>query len=125
MRNEPCKQCGFMDFYVKGKFSYCRPCHNQAQRRYAAKNSDRQLLQPPAYSLEYLMTKKKSAHAAKTHCKKGHPFSGDNVKITSQDNGRLMRRYCRACKRNAKRVKYGLEPEPSPMTLGKMLDEQG
>lgn len=31
----------------------------------------------------------------KTHCPKGHPYSGDNLKVF--DNGRKRKRYCRTC----------------------------
>lgn len=123
MRSEPCKKCNNFDWYIKGQFSYCRPCHSEAQKRYAKKISDKELLKPPAYSLEQLMAMRKSFHKAKTHCVNGHPFSGDNVRISSQRNGRNLRRRCRACERNAKRVSYGLAPEPLPVTLGQLLED--
>jgi len=123
MRTEPCKQCNMFDFYYRGTFSYCRPCHSQAQRRYAAKQTEKQLVQPPRRSLEEILELKNSFSRNKTHCVNGHPFSGDNVRYSSQKGGRNMFRRCRACERNAKRVKYGLAPEPTPMTLGKLLEE--
>jgi hypothetical protein len=122
MRSEPCKKCNNFDFYEKGTFSYCRPCHAEAQRRYAAKSSDRELLKPPTHSLEHLMARGNHPQRTKTHCVNGHPFSGDNVRISSQKNGKVARRCCRTCERNAKRVRYGLAPEPQPMTLGRLLE---
>jgi hypothetical protein len=35
-------------------------------------------------------------HAAKTHCPQGHPYAGDNLRITSTPSGG-QRRQCRAC----------------------------
>jgi hypothetical protein len=40
-----------------------------------------------------------AANAAKTHCKYGHPLSGDNLRITAG------RRVCRECERRAAREK--------------------
>lgn len=40
-----------------------------------------------------------SLHAKKTHCPAGHPYSGDNVRVT---NGS---RFCRACSRIASQVR--------------------
>lgn len=123
MRNEPCNKCGMFDRYEKGKFSYCRPCHNEAQKKYKTNRSEKDLLKPPAYSLEQLMAMPRSFSKAKSHCINGHPFSGDNVRISSQRNGKHLRRRCRTCERNAKRVSYGLQPEPRPMSLGQLLEE--
>ncbi len=36
-----------------------------------------------------------AVHAAKTHCLRGHPFSGDNLYVTPRSG----RRQCRACQR--------------------------
>jgi len=122
MRSEPCKKCNMFDFYSKGNFSYCRPCHSEAQKRYANKIGDKELLKAPSYSLEQLMNERSSFNRTKTHCIKGHALTGDNVRVSSQRKGRHLRRMCRTCERNAKRVKYGLSPEPAPKTLGSMLE---
>ena len=55
---------------------------------------------------------KKGRHyeAAKTHCDKGHPLSGDNLRITKQceKSGRKgFRRACKMCERGRLRVKAG------------------
>lgn len=39
-------------------------------------------------------------HAKKTHCPKGHPYSGDNLYVGAKGN-----RVCRACGREKARVK--------------------
>lgn len=36
-------------------------------------------------------------HAKKTHCQKGHPFSGKNLSIRLKENGTKMRQ-CRTCR---------------------------
>ena len=40
-------------------------------------------------------------HARKTHCKRGHEFSGDNLRIIESDQGSWIRkeRRCRTCDR--------------------------
>lgn len=122
MRIDPCKQCGAFDFYVKGKFSYCRPCHSEAQKRYVQnKRTGTTISRKPLKSkpLSTLLTKKK-IKAPKSHCAQGHPFSGDNVRL--EFTGTRLRR-CRACERNAKRVTYGLAPEPAPTRLSELLGE--
>lgn len=35
--------------------------------------------------------------SSKTHCPHGHPYSGDNLVIMNQANGRFRKRICRAC----------------------------
>jgi hypothetical protein len=63
------------------------------------------------------------SHASnKTHCPKGHRYSRENTRYTSQRKGKDVNRKCRACERNAKRVSYGLEPEPLPTKLSALLD---
>lgn len=130
MRNDFCSKCGSVDWYIKGTFSYCRPCHNEAQKRYAEnkrRGSKPETLGPPKQTLEYMFGegKKGAPRREKTHCRKGHPFSGDNVAVSSQRGGRHLRRRCRACDRNAKRVRYGLAPEPNPIKLSDLFDIDG
>lgn len=122
MRTEPCKNCGSVDRYVKGKFSYCRPCHSEAQKRYIT-NKSLGLAVPtknaPNRSLEYLISLGNKTNL-KANCRRGHPYSGDNVRI-EQQHGRLKRR-CKACERDAKRVSYGLAPASDPVRLSDLLD---
>lgn len=44
-------------------------------------------------------------HASKTHCKYGHPFEGDNVRVRQKPNG-LFQRNCRACQKLWKKIAY-------------------
>lgn len=122
-RTEPCKKCQAFDWYIRGNFSYCRPCHTESQKKYlqnkAQGSTDRQLLKPPSHSLGFIV----SNGPDKVFCSKGHPLFGDNVRISSQRNGRNLRRCCRTCERNAKRVSYGLAPEGAPARLSELLDK--
>ncbi len=122
MRHEPCSKCGAHDWYIKGEFSYCRPCHNEAQRRYASNKRmgiSPPKKTPPKRSLEYMLSLGNKTNL-KPVCSNGHPYSGDNVRV-EQQHGRLKRR-CRTCERDAKRVRYGLAPEPAPVRLTDLLD---
>ena len=44
----------------------------------------------------------------KTHCKRGHPLSGDNLRIIVR--GKRMMRICRECNRARKRAYYYGQP---------------
>lgn len=121
MNSEPCKKCGLTDRYIKGEFSYCRPCHSEAQKRYLqrkAMGESVELLRPPNIPLHQQNFSKKT----KRVCKNGHLLSGDNVRTSSQRRGRHYRLMCRTCERNAKRVRYGLAAEPAGATLSELLD---
>lgn len=121
MNNEACSKCGLFDRYVKGKFSYCRPCHTEAQKRYAqrkAQGDTLENLQPPAQPLSKLLNQSGN----KLRCPQGHLMRGDNVVESSQRGGRHLRRRCKACERNAKRVTYELQPEPAHIKLSDLLD---
>jgi hypothetical protein len=119
-----CKKCGLSDRYVKGKFSYCRPCHCEAQKRYIqrkATGESVEIKRPPNQQLSSML-RDSSHEASKKRCPQGHPYSGSNVRTSSQRGGRNINRKCRACERNRKRVSYGLQPEPNPTRLTELLD---
>lgn len=40
---------------------------------------------------------------SQTHCKNGHPLSGDNLRVERNDNGEMTRRRCKTCQ-----AEYGL-----------------
>lgn len=40
-----------------------------------------------------------AAHAQKTHCRNGHPLSGDNVSVVKNGKKQAMARKCLACRR--------------------------
>ncbi len=126
IKDEPCRQCGNFNKYVKGDFSYCRTCHNEAQKKYA---ENRKLgIRPetkggPNRSLKHLLSQgMRGRKELKAFCIHNHPLSGDNVRLDTQ-RGRLLRR-CKACERNAKRRTYGLAPEPEPISLTNLLDDR-
>jgi hypothetical protein len=123
-RTEPCKKCNLFDFYYRGDFSYCRPCHAESQRRYRERIATGETLEtvkPPSYPL-YLLSSKNNFESKKVACPKGHPLRGDNVRITSQRKGSHVNRKCRACDRDSKRVRYGLEEETTSVRLIDLLE---
>lgn len=124
MRTDPCSKCGNFDFYVKGNFSYCRPCHTDAQKRYMQRKSvgdEVEVLKAPSRLLHEHDFKVIPSRRRLT-CKNGHPVNSENVRVSSQRNGRHLDRRCRACERDAKRVKYGLRVEAPPKKLSELLD---
>lgn len=125
-RTEPCKKCNNFDFYIKGTFSYCRPCHTEAQKRYKERIARGEMLETvkaPSRPL-YLLSGHNNFETKKVSCPKGHPLRGDNVRITSQRNGKHINRKCRACERDAKRVSYGLAAETTSARLIDLLDNE-
>lgn len=123
MRTEPCNQCGSFDWYERGTFSYCRPCHSEAQRRYVARKAaaeDVELVSPPNRPLHQQSF---NLISPRLTCKNGHPVNSENVRVSSQRKGTNLFRRCRACERNAKRVAYGLPAEVAPIKLSTMLDQ--
>lgn len=126
MRTDPCSKCNAFDFYQKGSFSYCRPCHSEAQKRYVARKAaaeEVELLKPPSKPL-HEQDFKSNHGRLRLVCKNGHPLNSENTRVSSQRNGVHLFRRCRACERNAKRVKYGLPVEPAPARLTELLDER-
>lgn len=124
MRTEPCKQCGNFDFYEKGNFSYCRPCHAEAQKRYAQNKRMGLSYEQEKSATKPLARRRFSGRTSVKYCPRGHSYSGDNVRY-EEYKGRMQIR-CKACERDAKRVRYGLRAEPNPLRLSDLLDgEQG
>lgn len=59
-------------------------------------------LEPVSHRVNTLRgTAPTAVNAAKTHCLRGHPFSGDNLHITPKG-----KRECRACHRDRERARY-------------------
>lgn len=119
---DPCPKCGSVDRYFKGNFSYCRPCHAEAQKRYLENKRlgiTAETKGGPNRSLDEIINNP----ALKARCKNNHLLSGDNVRYDTQ-RGNILFRRCRACERNAKRVSYGLAPEPDAVRLSELLDNQ-
>lgn len=42
----------------------------------------------------------------RTHCKRGHPLSGDNLRIQGRANSAAQKRVCRTCVREKAKVRY-------------------
>ena len=45
------------------------------------------------------LTKGRHYHATRTHCPRGHAYTGDNLIVTMQSGGQYKHRQCRACHR--------------------------
>jgi len=103
-----CKKCGGEDFYVRGRYRRCVPCHNEVQlksyhnRKISAEKSRNSKYTPRPLS------QKLNAHVqVKTVCKRGHELSDDNVRLDLDNKGNYHRR-CRKCEYLTSRKKYGL-----------------
>lgn len=121
MRNDPCRQCNSVDYYVKGNFSYCRPCHAASQRRYEHRKRIGEELPKPREKNPVVLGESLSLNNGirKTHCPKGHPYDKSNTRIAY--TGKKKERKCKACDRNYRRKTYGLPPEPLPVRLTDIL----
>lgn len=117
-----CKKCGLDDRYYRGTFSSCRPCHNAAQKRYAARKALGEIVEvKPAPKVQLALTTLSTA-AKRVTCKNGHLLTDENIQVTSQRRGKHLFRRCRVCDKNLKRVKYGLPVEQPATTLSGLLD---
>ncbi len=76
----------------------CRRCHMSVDGR--IKSSIKRLLSNTAFNVEMSAMEKR----ARTHCKRGHPLSGDNVYLF--DN----HRHCKQC-RKLRRINASIRPE--------------
>jgi len=64
-------------------------------------------LEPVTHKENVLRGESPSAvHSRKTHCIRGHEFSGDNLKILKRKNNKSQR-VCRTCQREYLRAYYG------------------
>lgn len=125
MRDDPCHKCGAYDWYYRGSFSYCRPCHAEAQKRYMERKKhaeEVQVVKPPSKTLH---SQDFSQHSGRRRlaCKNGHPVNAENTRMSSQRGGKDLFRRCRVCERNTSRVKYGLPVEAAPVKLSELLDQ--
>lgn len=64
-----------------------------------------------------------SINAAKTHCPKGHPLSGDNLLIRRKQGGRYLTRACRECHNCRQRKRY--TARALILGLKRVNDEEG
>ena len=64
----------------------CRQCHRNRVRRSQLRRREREGLPPPLHNRD------------KTHCKRGHELSGENIYLRTDKKGRVAR-VCRVCVR--------------------------
>lgn len=126
-RKMKCKKCGSDDWYVRGKYKRCTPCHNKTQleayhnrkiglgRQRKQKYTARPLSQEFGYIHPLFVEKK-----LQTVCKRGHELSGDNVRLDLDSKGRTHRR-CRKCEYLRHRQDYGL---PVVSEVSKLMEDK-
>lgn len=83
----------------------CRICYNAWQRRRRTKFLE-ELREYDRRRWPSRSPRKGASNAEKTHCPRGHPFSGDNLVIVHSEGRR--RRRCRACHRERSKIAYHL-----------------
>lgn len=59
---------------------------------------------------------KRRQNTRKTHCPKGHPYSGDNVYLRIHPTKGTQERRCRQCRRDDMRSRYRAAHEAPPAT---------
>ncbi len=115
-----CKKCGQEEWYERGKYKRCIPCHNKAQ---LASYHNRKLgieqprragykARPLAEQLRTISQKK-----IQEQCHRGHNLTGENIRLEIDDRGRTHRR-CLRCERLRARKRYGLE---TPSEVAELL----
>lgn len=104
-----CKKCGSQDFYVRGKYRRCTPCHNEVQlRAYHRRKISDEKSRNSKYKPKPVSRQLKGSKAiVQTVCKRGHELSEDNVRLDLDSKGNYHRR-CLKCEYLASRKKYGL-----------------
>lgn len=75
-----------------GAFMVCHKCDNPPCVR-----PDHLFLGDSFANQRDSANKKRQHHARKTHCPKGHPYSGDNLIIRKQQRDGGIHRTCRTC----------------------------
>jgi len=117
-----CKKCGSEEFYVRGKYRRCTPCHNEAQAKaYHNRKISAEKTRSSKYQPRPLSQALASIPNNQQVCKRGHELNGSNVRLDLDSKGRYHRR-CKKCEYLTSRKKYGLEIESS---MAKLLAPSG
>lgn len=78
------------------------------------------LVTPTENTLGYTSENVTAKNLRKTHCKHGHPFSGENLFVDKVKEGQRPRRRCRECNRQKaarRRIKKGVKPTNQSISL--------
>lgn len=115
-----CKKCGQEDWYVRGKYKRCIPCHNKAQlasyhnRKLGIEKQRKSTYKSRPLAEQLKLISQKKMQAA---CTRGHNLTGDDVRLEIDSKGRMHRR-CLKCERLRSRKRYGLE---TPSEIAQLL----
>jgi hypothetical protein len=123
-----CKKCGGEEWYRRGTYKRCIPCHNEVQlvsyhnRKLGIKADRRKSHQskPIAQQLKNLPTGITLEKRLMTACGKGHEFNKENTRLEVDRFGRIHRR-CLQCMYLYTRKRYGLD---NPSRLKDLLQEK-
>jgi hypothetical protein len=103
-----CKKCGADQWYRRGKYKRCIPCHNKNQlKSYHNRKLGIERGRQSKYRPRPLSKTMTSQPIVQTVCSRGHELSGDNVRLDLDSTGNFHRR-CKKCEYLASRKKYGL-----------------
>jgi hypothetical protein len=119
-----CKKCGNDDWYVKGRYRRCTPCHNEVQlAAYHNRKLGVSKVRKSKHTSRPLAQRINIAPLPRSQmvaCSKGHEFTQENTRLEVDNKGRVHRR-CLRCEYLQGRKRYGLE---TPSKLRKLLQEK-
>jgi hypothetical protein len=119
-----CKKCGGDDWYVKGKYRRCIPCHNEIQlaayhnRKQGGSTAGKRSTlkaRPLSQTLAVLRQTQQQ-----TSCSRGHEFTDENTRLEVDGKGMTHRR-CKQCERIKYRRRYGLD---TPSRISELMQEK-
>lgn len=115
-----CKKCGQEEWYVRGKYRRCIPCHNKAQlTSYHNRKLGIEKVRKQSYKSRPLAEQLKTISQKKMQltCHRGHNLTGEDIRLETDSLGRVHRR-CLRCEKLRSRKRYGLS---TPSELAELL----